>query len=115
MKFPTENEIPEKGYYYHYKHDPSLSVNNYAYELIDVGVHSEDDCRPIDANMAVYKPLYKESGVYQHGKVLILRPLEMWLGEVVKNGKTVKRFEKISNEKIISELNKIKKEMYGAE
>lgn len=110
MKIPTK--VPEKGYYYHYKNDPDGAINNYAYEVVGVGCHTEDDCRSEDANMVVYRPIY-EASVYKAGKLFDLRPLEMWLGEVVKNGKTLKRFTKISDEKIISELEKIKKEMYG--
>lgn len=33
--------MPEKGYYYHYKHDSEGEINNYAYEVIGVGLHSE--------------------------------------------------------------------------
>ena len=55
MKIPTK--IPEKGFYYHYKHDPAGPMNNYAYELVGIGIHSEEDCRPEDSNMAVYLPI----------------------------------------------------------
>ena len=111
MQIPTT--IPENGFYYHYKHSNDKGVDDYAYEIIGVGVHTEDDCRPEDANMAIYRPLYKEAKVFKAGKLFDLRPLEMWMGEVVKDGQTVKRFQKISDEKIIAELKRIKKEMYG--
>jgi hypothetical protein len=62
--------------------------------------------------MAVYRPLY-EASVYKAGKLFNLRPLGMWSGKVTKDGKTFKRFQKISDEKIIEELQRIKKEMYG--
>ena len=29
-------KLPEKGFYYHYKHDSNLDVNNYSYEVIGV-------------------------------------------------------------------------------
>ncbi|MFA6520272.1 MAG: DUF1653 domain-containing protein [Candidatus Paceibacterota bacterium] len=109
MKVPEK--IPEKGFYYHYKHDPTISINNYAYELIGVGIHSEDDCRPEDANMAVYMPIY-ESKAFKAGKFYDLRPLEMWMGNVIKENKTIKRFTKITDENIIAELKKIKSQMY---
>jgi hypothetical protein len=109
FKVPTQ--VPEKGFYYHYKHNAALSVNNYAYELIGVGIHSEDDCRPEDSNMAVYLPIY-ESRAFRAGKFLDLRPLEMWMESVVKDGKTIPRFQKITDEKIIAELKKIKEGMY---
>jgi len=104
--------IPEKGFYYHYKHNPSLSINNYAYELIGVGMHSEDDCRLEDSNMAIYLPIY-ESRAFRAGKFFDLRPLEMW-EESVKNkeNKSVKRFTKITDPVIIEKLKEIKGEMY---
>lgn len=110
MKIPTR--VPEKGFYYHYKHTDK-SINNYAYEVIGVGVHSEDDCRPEDANMVVYRPLY-EAAVFKAGKLFDLRPLDMWMGEVSKDGKTIPRFQKISDPVIIAKLKKIKIEMYGS-
>lgn len=109
--FKVPAQIPEKGYYYHYKHDPLGTINNYAYEFIGVGIHTEDDCRAEDSNMAIYLPIY-ESRAYRAGKFLDLRPLEMWMGEVTKDGKTFKRFQKITDEKVIAELKKIKGELY---
>jgi hypothetical protein len=110
MKIPAKT--PEKGFYYHYKHDPAGPLNNYAYEVIGVGCHTEDDCRPEDQNLVVYRPLY-ESSVYKAGKLFDIRPLEMFLEDVTKEGKTFPRFAKITDSKIIAELEKIKVQMYG--
>ena len=110
MKIPAK--VPEKGFYYHYKHDPKGILNNYAYEVVGVGHHTEDDCQPEDANMFVYRPIY-ESSVYMAGKLFDLRPLEMWMGEVIKDGKSFPRFSKITDYAVIAELKKIRKEMYG--
>jgi len=109
MKIPTR--VPQNGFYYHYKHDSSKSVNDYAYEVVGVGVHTEDDCRPEDANMVVYRPIY-ESSVYTAGKLFDLRPLDMWMGEVVKDGKTIPRFSRITDPNIILKLEQILREMY---
>ena len=109
--FKIPNEVPEKGFYYHYKHDPTGPVNNYAYEFIGVGIHTEDDCRSEDSNMSIYLPIY-ESRAFRAGKFFDLRPFEMWMGNVEKDGKTFPRFKKITDEKIIAELEKIKKGMY---
>ena len=111
MKIPTK--IPEKGFYYHYKHDVSGPVNNYAYEVIGVGCHTEDNCRPEDANMVVYRPLY-EASVYKAGKLFDLRPLDMWMGQVIKDGISFPRFAIITNLTVIDELEKIKEQMYGS-
>lgn len=109
MKIPSE--VPENGFYYHYKHDPSGPVNNYAYELLGVGIHTEDDCRPEDTNLAIYRQIY-ENEVYKAGKLFWARPLEMFTGSVTKDGKTFPRFQKITDKNIIAELEKIKGEMY---
>ena len=109
MKVP--NQVPEKGFYYHYKHDDTKGVADYAYEVVGVGLHTEDDCRPEDSSMVVYRPLY-EAFVYTNGKLFDLRPLEMWMGDVTKDGQTFKRFTKITDPEIIEKLEEIKGEMY---
>lgn len=105
-------KVPEKGFYYHYKHDPSGSVNNYAYEFLGVGHHTEDDCRPEDALLAIYRPLY-EAFVYKNGKMFDVRPLSMWMEEVEKEGKTFPRFARITHEETVQELSRIRDQMYG--
>ncbi len=110
MKIPKK--IPENGFYYHYKHDSLGPINNYAYEVVGVGCHTEDNCCPEDANMVVYRPLY-ESSVYKAGKLFDLRPLEMWMGNITKDGKTFPRFSKIIDSTIIAKLKEIKKQMYS--
>lgn len=110
MKLPTA--VPENGFYYHYKHDPSGSINNYAYEVIGVGCHTEDDCRPEDANMVVYRPLY-DSSVFKAGKLFDLRPLEMWMGDVTKEGRTFPRFGRITDPDVIAQLTVIRNQMYS--
>ncbi len=112
MKIPTK--VPTNGFYYHYKHDPHGSVNNYAYEVVGVGCHTENDCRPEDANMVVYRPLY-EASVYKAGKLFDLRPLDMWMGDVTKDGKPLPRFAKITDVLVINQLQEIRKQMYGVE
>ena len=104
--------VPEKGFYYHYKHDPAGSVNNYAYEVMGTGCHTEDDCRPEDANLVVYRPLY-ESSVYKAGKLFDIRPLGMFMENVTKDGKTFPRFEKITDAAVIAELETIKRATYA--
>ena len=108
----TPARTPSKGFYYHYKHDPNGPIDNYAYEVMGVGHHTEDDCRPDDAYMVVYRPLYKEASVYKAGKLFDLRPLEMFLEEVTKDGKTFPRFMKIIDPAVIAHLEKVKEEMY---
>jgi len=108
MKIPTE--VPEKGFYYHYKHDPANGLNDYAYEILGTGVDTEGE-----ASLVVYRPLYKTSPVYQQGKLFWLRPLKMFVENVTKDGKIFSRFTKITDGKTIKELEAIKRKMYGNE
>lgn len=110
MKIPTK--VPERGFYYHYKHDPNGTVNNYAYEVMGVGCHTEDDCRPEDANLVVYRPLY-ESSVYKAGKLFDIRPLEMFMENITKDGQTLPRFRKITDTVVIQQLVAIQEQMYS--
>jgi len=105
MKIPTK--VPVNGFYYHYKHDPSGPINNYAYEVVGVGHHTEED----GVFFVLYRPLY-ESPVYVAGKMYDVRPLEMWMGEVEKDGATFPRFSKITDMAVIMRLEEIKKKMY---
>jgi hypothetical protein len=102
---------PEKGFYYHYKHDPSGVVNNYAYEVMGIGHHTEVDGLAESA-MVMYRPLY-DAPVYKLGKHWDLRPLAMFMETVEKDGKTMPRFQKITNPEIITELEKIRSVMYN--
>src|SRR5689334_4304047 len=91
--------VPEKGFYYHYKHDPEGEINNYAYEVMGVGHHTEEDGN----YFVVYRPLY-ESEVYKMGKMFDLRPLDMFMENIVKDGMTRSRFLKITDPQILTEL-----------
>lgn len=101
----------EKGFYYHYKHDPSGSVNNYAYEVMGVGHHTEIDGLAESA-MVMYRPIY-EASVYKVGRHWDLRPMGMFMESVAKDGKTFPRFLKIEDPAVIAELVKIRDAMYN--
>lgn len=109
---PLPNNIPTPGFYYHYKHDPAGEVNNYAYEVLGIGFHTEDDCRPEDVHLVVYRPLY-ESSVYKAGKYFDVRPLSMFMEAVTKDNRTFPRFTKITNSKVILELEENRDVMYS--
>lgn len=109
---PPPEKRPSQGYYYHYKHDPGGAVNNYAYYIYGVGHHTEDDCRTEDAFMQVYRPLYEEAYVYQHGGMFDLRPLHLFYKEAERGGRKVQRFTKITDPEAIAQLQEIKARMY---
>lgn len=116
MSLPMPNAVPEQGFYYHYKHDPSVDVTNYAYEVVGVGFHTEDDAREGEAHFLIYRPLY-QAAVYTASKELGLpcfdnRPLDMWMSTVEKDGETISRFKKIVDLDIIKELVSVRDAMY---
>ncbi len=106
MEIPKQ--APKPGFYYHYKHQPRGPVNDYAYEFMGVGYHTETG-----EAQAVYRPLYREASVYQAGRAFDVRPLKMWLEEVEKGGQHFLRFTPITDPTTILVLERIKLEMYG--
>lgn len=96
---------PEKGFYYHYKHNPNGSVNNYSYEVISVGTNTETH-----EKLVIYRSLYQTET--QGGTNYWLRPLNMFMENVEKEEKIFPRFQKITDPNVISELEKIRDEMY---
>ncbi len=118
MTLPMPKRVPEIGFYYHYKHDLTGIVNNYAYEILGVGFHTEDDTRPREEHFVIYRPLY-EASVYKASKELNVpcfdaRPLEMWMEDVEWEGKTIPRFRKVTDSSVIAELERVREEMYPA-
>lgn len=118
-QLPLPKRVPEPGFYYHYKHDSSKPVNDYAYEVMGIGFHTEDNVRPGEAHFLIYRPLY-EAAVYKASKEFLgnklefldARPLEMWMEEVEKEGRKFPRFQKITDPEIIAELKEIRARMY---
>ena len=111
-EIPPPEQLPEPGYYYHFKHDPHGPLNNYAYYIYGVGHHTEDDCRSEDAFMQVYRPLYEEAYAYRHGGLFDLRPLHMFFDPAEWKGSKVPRFTRIVDPAVIAELEAIKARMY---
>lgn len=107
----SNQNVPEKGFYYHYKHDPAGPVGNYAYEVLNIGHHTEIEGLH-ESSMVVYRPLYKSAGVYGIGKHWDVRPLGMFMESVDKGKGPVPRFAKITDTTIIAALEKIRDEMY---
>lgn len=99
---------PEKGFYYHYKHDPNGSFENYSYEVVGVGRHTEEH----DSYFVAYRPLYKND--YFNNFEYSLRPLEMFMETIEKDGKIIPRFQKIHDPELITKLEQLKKEFYGS-
>ena len=115
-QLPLPKKVPAPGFYYHYKHDSKIDVTNYAYEVVGVGFHTEDNARPGEEHFLIYRPVY-EASIYKTSKELGIqcldcRPLTMWMEDVTKDGKTFPRFNKITDPSIIKELEKVRAEMY---
>ena len=97
---------PENGFYYHYKHDPAGPIENYAYEVFGLARHSEDE-----SVYVMYRPLYENS--YFEGVDASIRLLDMFLESVEKDGRTVPRFEKITDKQTLARLAAIRDRMYA--
>ncbi len=93
-----------RGFYYHYKHDPQKGINDHAYEVIGLGKHTEDETITV-----IYRPLY--ANTFLAPADYSIRPLSMFIENVEINGKTVPRFQKIEDLKIVEKLEEIKKGM----
>lgn len=117
MSLPIPEHVPEPGFYYHYKHDPEGEINNYAYEVLGVGFHTEEDAHPGEEHFLVYRPLY-EAAVFIASQQLGVpcfdaRPLTMWMSDAEDKGHIVPRFQLIVDPVVVTELEKIRTRMYG--
>ncbi|NDF13687.1 MAG: DUF1653 domain-containing protein [Proteobacteria bacterium] len=103
---PSPSSLPPKGFYQHYKHDPNGPENNYTYEVIGIGRNTEEGTLTV-----LYRPLYDSAWMppadYQS------RPLEMFIGMVVRDGKTMPRFERITDSALAAKLETVRTEKFG--
>ncbi len=119
MPIVIPEKVPQAGFYYHYKHDAGGRVENYAYEVLGTGFHTDpNDGWPSEDHFVVYRPLYKEASVYKASTklgapCLDLRPLADWMDVIPKNGGYVRRFARITDPATIAILTEIRDEMYN--
>ena len=108
MEKQNEKELKsiELGFYYHYKHDSNGEINNYSYEVLGITMHSED--RSINV---LYRPIYQNS--FLGNSNYFIRPFNMFIEVVEKDGKKLKRFVKITDEDIVAKLTEIRDRMYS--
>ena len=100
-------EIPEKGYYVHYKHAPEGEKYNYMYEVVGIARHTEDKTFTV-----LYRPLYKndwfEPANFQ------ARPLDIFIENVNLHGVETPRFKRVTDPELIQELDAARSLMYEA-
>ncbi|MHB1316720.1 MAG: DUF1653 domain-containing protein [Minisyncoccota bacterium] len=72
MPLTIPKKVIETGFYCHYKHNPSDSVNNHSYEVIYVGTNTETK------KLVIYRSLYQTKTqnktillTFQYRKLLI--------------------------------------------
>lgn len=97
------------GYYYHYKHDPELSVNNFTYKVLGVSKDTENE----GEYKVIYKPLYEQD--FLGFANFSATALNMFIEEVKLNNKLISRFTQISNQNIITKLQEIEKKLETGE
>lgn len=98
-------KIPEKGFYYHYKHDPGGELSNYAYEVVGISRNSEDKTYGV-----LYVPLYENT--FLAPADYVVRPLEMFMENVEVDGVSVPRFRKITDPETIKALKDLQHHDY---
>ena len=95
---------PDKGFYYHFKHDPDGPVNNYTYEVLGIAKSTEEE-NADDSLMVAYRPLYKDD--WFKGTDFCVRPLKMFFDIVKdKNRNEVTRFSEIRDKDIVAKLTR---------
>lgn len=96
----------EAGFYTHYKHNPQKDPHDHMYEVVGIVRNTEEKNYSV-----LYRPLYKNDwfapAMYQS------RPLDIFINDEIVDGIPVKRFTKITDPQLISELKKVREEMYG--
>lgn len=97
--------LPEKGFYIHYKHDPTVDFNNYMYEVIGIGRNTEDKTFTV-----LYRPVYENNWFAPAD--LQSRPLDIFNESVEVDGKIISRFRKIEDVSLIKKLTKMRDKMY---
>lgn len=111
----------EKGYYYHYKHDPEKGIFDAAYEVVGCAfdteaggnVHTDNPEAFMDTEMVIYRPLFEDALVYKAEKRFWLRPSKMWFEFIELNGQRTTRFVKIVDEETIARFDEKRRQMYG--
>ena len=90
----TEIATVQNGdFYYHYKRNPQGEWNNYLYQVLNIGHHTEISDFDESA-LVIYRPLYKSS----FGTHWACRPFQMFAGYVELDGKRTKRFTLVTDE-----------------
>lgn len=94
-------QIPENGFYYHYKHDESKGFNDHAYEITGIVRHSEDGTL-----LATYTPLFEND--WLSPATQCVRPIELFFDKVMVEGVSLPHFVKITDLEIIAKLQEYK-------
>ena len=97
-------EIPENGFYHHYKYDPAKGFR-YTYEVTGIGLHSEDK-----SCFVIYRPLYEIEDLVQ--PISFVRPLELFTDMVTFEGRQLPHFTKITDPELLLALRQIRDQMY---
>jgi hypothetical protein len=99
----TSIQIPKVGdFYYHYKHDFNKNIQNYAYKIIGIALHSERE-----ELLVAYLPLYFPNHIFDYKADFYVRPLNMFMENVDNQKYSGPRFRLITDHNIIEELKKL--------
>ncbi len=110
----------EKGFYYHYKHDPQKGMFDAAYEVTGCAfnteaggsVHSDDPSVFLETEVVIYRPLFADSLVYKADGRSWIRPAKMFLEVVDQGGQEKTRFIRVTDREIVEKLEKARDDLY---
>lgn len=105
---PIPANVPENGFYYHYKRASTDPVETGAYEVIGSVRHTDEK-----TVLVLYRPLYDHAPFFE-GRIAYVRALPVWSEEMEKDGVRAPRFRKITDPAVIAALAAKRTEKYGA-
>lgn len=97
------SNLPQIGqFYYHFKHNPEIDPNDYAYKILAVATHTETD-----ELLVIYQALYTNKS--KEGRIFNARPLTMFQEIVTKPEFNYigPRFRLIEDPEIIKKLQNL--------
>jgi hypothetical protein len=97
-----QNYIKIGEYYYHYKHQDSKGILDYAYQIIGTAIHTENE-----EILVLYKPLYQSDYLETQKTECFARPLSMFLEKIEIDDKVMPRFRLITDHTLIKEIQAI--------
>lgn len=103
----NEQNLPELGFWRHYKYDPEQGWDHHAYVATHFSLDTDTDLLRV-----AYLPLYYETSYLRVAKDCSIS-LGRWNSMVEWRGESVPRYTRITDPETIEKLRVREQEMYG--